>query len=321
VTSNSSRTGAVAPGERTLDPRRRTPLRPVVVWSGIGVLFLGLILWVLGRWILDGGSHRVDPHGEMSTARTAALWAWQTANALAFAVFAWHYIAESRRAGRVSDNAALFFGFFTTFWISPVLNYREQPLVLFNPHTVSVSSWGPYIPGWHGTQPSRQVETLLAAGGIACALTFCWILATWAVVHRLVRDRPSWGIGQVTTATVVIALVVEVILETPFVLVGGYSWTSSSLSLYGGHWYQLPLYAIVLTPVILVAPTVLLLHYATRTHTDVWPLRGSDRPTVRLLAGAGWANLNILIWLILLHLASLILSAPAPADTPVWLRL
>ncbi|GGL91841.1 hypothetical protein GCM10010129_39510 [Streptomyces fumigatiscleroticus] len=77
---------------------------------------------------------------------------------------------------------------------------------------------------------------------------------------------------------------------------GAYVGAPPELSLFGGHWYQIPLTQLILCPVVFVVPTVVLVMRPRMTGQEVAvfagtpPSGGIRHGAVRLLAGIGFAR-------------------------------
>ncbi|MFF0148171.1 uncharacterized protein DUF5135 [Amycolatopsis sulphurea] len=280
-----------------LDTRRRR-LTPVVVWAGIGALFLAAEGWVLVRWVPDGGVHSVPPRDEISPARTVVLWATQIILALVVCASAWYSVRTSRREGRVSVFAALFVGCLSGFWLTPIVNYQDLVEVVSH-HVLHVSTWGPYIPGWHGPEPDQQVESVVAVTGIATCIVIWWIYIALFIIRGIARARPRWGLPTLLAAAVLASLVTELVIEGPWMLAGTYRWgIPASLAIFAGQPHQVPLYTVVPATLFIALPGAVAIYWAERRNTEVHFLRGSNRSLLRLLAGVGFGQLCILFYVI-----------------------
>jgi hypothetical protein len=101
--------------------------------------------------------------------------------------------------GHITFDAALLLGYFLSFWQSPLFNYEKIALVV-TPHSVNVTTWGPYIPGWDSPHPQDQPETLLglSGAGFITLMTWMWIQA-W-LTARITRHFPDWTWNQLLPA-------------------------------------------------------------------------------------------------------------------------
>lgn len=325
-----------SPGEKihtlTDCPTLRSVLRlwrtPVVVWAGLGILSIAVMVWILGRWIIHGGLHSASASGyQISTENKVISWAAQVVIVVVVLTCGWFLFRASRKQGRMTFYSLLFVGYGTTFWMDPIFNWGHLRFTQ-NRYALNVATWGPYIPGWHSDYSGGQVESLITGGGLAYLLGFLWIAVPVAVLDLIGRRFPTWQMGRLNLfqATIIIfvtAALFDLVLETVAVRTGAYSYTGAAgPALFAGHWYQYPLsvlaYAIVLT-----IPAGLLIRYSRRGRQDVWILKGSDRlperacPWMRLLAGIGFANLQILV--VICVCAVTLGWAPLQSDTPSYL--
>jgi Spirocyclase AveC-like len=294
---------------------------PAGIWAGLGVIFLLIEAWVLARWVQDGGLRSLPAHGELSPTRAFVIWAWQVMLVLSVLGSLWFAVWTCRRESRLSAFAVLYIGYLTSFWLGPLFNFRDRAVVVSS-HTLNVGTWGPYIPGWHGPLPDRQTEAILAVGGPAWGLVVWWGFLTFFVLNRIARHRPGWGLPVQLLVTVPIAIVIELALEVPWALTGTFSWSSgTSLALFPGHWYQLPLYEVLLVMAAFCLPTAVMIYRARQRNTDISILRGSNRVSVRLLAGVGYAQLTVLLYMVAVIVSVALSPGPPPPDTPEHLRL
>ncbi|MFF0148166.1 uncharacterized protein DUF5135 [Amycolatopsis sulphurea] len=278
-----------------VDARRRMPA-PVAVWAGIGVMFLAVEVWVLTRWIINGGLHLVPGHGAISPAHKAVLWVWQIFLVVAFCATAWHAARTSRRDGHLSVFAAFFIGYFTSFWLTPIFNYQDQ-VFLPSPHGLNVSSWARYIPGWHGPNLDQQVESVITATGFAVALSLYWVYVALFVLRRFVRSRPRWGVVRTLAATVLAAIITNTILDSHFMLFELDYWPMpTNLALFAGTPNQMPWYETLGPSIFVGLPGAFMIYRAQESNTEVHFLRGSERLSLRLLAGIGFAQLCMFLY-------------------------
>lgn len=300
----------------TLTYTRRTALPPVVVWAGIGILILGVEFWVLARWAVGGGLHLLPAHGKISRSYGAFLVAWQIVVVLLVCVTAWCAIRSSRREGRISVFTALFVGYLTCFWLDPFVNYFDRVVVL-NFHTLSVRTWGPYIPGWRGPNPGGQIETIFASTGFAFGLTVWWSFLALAILQYIARHRPHWGMGRLAVAMLITSTIVELALEIPWALSGTYAWgTGASFAIFAGHSYQIPWYAVTSASLFLAMPGAVMIYWARRNNTEVYILKGSNRTSLRLLAGVAFTQVTVFSYLAFAAVAVVL----SPHSSPVGAR-
>jgi Spirocyclase AveC-like len=320
---NPDQTLAPAP-----DPTRSSLLRsPVVAWAVVGALCLIGQSVVFGRWLLEDHPHAAPHDFTISTIRAVTTWVGQAAMItflVACVIVAWK---QTRRARTVTFDTALIIGFGFAFWIEPTATGRDL-LAVVNRYALNVSTWGPYLPGWHGPYPELQVHTLVAANMFMYPGAVLWMWAQRALLAPILTRLSGWTTLKLLPVFVLTGMVINLVLEAMLIpVLGFYSYSRADwdLSLFGGHWYQLPLTQIVIGTV-LGTPLCIMLHHATTNGRTVHLFRGTERLTpprqivARLLAGIGLANIIILSWELLTILSpGLVGVDPMPADTPSFL--
>lgn len=294
---------------------------PVLFWAGLGVVFLTVEVWVLTRWVVAGGLHSVAARGDLTRAQVVAHWVVQIGVVLGLLVSAWYAVRSSRNQGRVDAFAALFAGGLTAFWLDPLYNFQGHVRSL-STQALNVSTWGPFIPGWHGPFPDRQVETVVMASGLVYGLPILWIMMTLVVIKYTARRRPRWGPVRLAIIGALAGTVLDIVVEMAFLPSGAYSWgISPTAAIFAGHWYQVPVFDNIVWGVVVCMPPAMMCHLAFRKGADVHFLRGSDRVVPRLLAGVGLAQLTLLVNIVAIALIASLVAGPQPSDTPGVLRL
>ncbi|GHG56241.1 spirocyclase AveC family protein [Streptomyces griseocarneus] len=311
-------------------PVWRTPIwrTPVFGCAAAGLLAVLAAVAVMGPWLLDGGWHPVEPRPyRISTGRKVFAWAFQGLVVLALLAVTVKVVRACRRAGELTFDAALFAGWLTGLWQAPLVNYREL-MATQSRYMIHVASWGPYIPGWHGPHPEQQVETLFAASGLSYGMTIFWYWGASPLIGRIVRRRPHWGRTRLVLVTFAVAVAASTAIEAAYLQGGSYSYPHAirSLSLFSGHWYQLPMTGVAIIAACLVTPMVVMKQRALAAGREIWAFRGGEllsgtgRTWARLLAGIGIANVAYLGYMVL-HLPVSYFGGPPPGDLPDYLRL
>ncbi|MFF0416501.1 spirocyclase AveC family protein [Kitasatospora sp. NPDC004745] len=298
-----------------------------MLWAVLGVVALVSLAWVLGRWAAAGNLHvEFDRDAAMTPARKAMTWALQAVLALGAVGVAVIAVRGCRRAGGVTLDTALAAGFALSFWQDQILNYAATT-ARYSHYAVHAPGLGPYLPGWHGPAPDRLIMTVLGSSGLAWFVLMALVWPLASVVTRINRRWPAWGTGRLFAACLISGLAMAFTSEEGMIFVGGlYSWTGAvhSLSIFGGHWYQLPITELVSFSLFLSLPAMML--HRQHVH-DVTPhiFRGLEQSVThranwtRLLAGIGYGNLLALGYLAFNAFIGYI-GDPAPADLPSFLR-
>lgn len=310
------------------EPRRHIRwASPVALWSALGAGVLLFQAVVLGRWIAAGGLHAV-PDGDyrISTGRAVLTWIGQ---GLMFAIIVTCVAVvtyRSRKAREITFDATIVIGFGLSFWLAPLSNARDL-VAIGNRYALNVSTWGPYLPGWHGPAPHLQVETVVAASILMYIPVITWVWAQLWLMTRISRRHPEWGMVRLTPIFLLTGALLDAIFEIVLVAgLGMYNYPSANqqLALFGGHWYQIPL-GHVIAGILLSTPTAMVWHYANRHGGDIPLFRGTTafparaRNWLRVLSGIGFTNLVMFGWMLISMNTTLLGTDPMPADMPGWL--
>ncbi|GAA0424940.1 spirocyclase AveC family protein [Streptomyces luteireticuli] len=238
-----------------------------------------------------------------------------------FGVLIWR---DCRRQGAVTLSAALFVGWLLCFWQDPLLNYRHL-MVITSRHDLNVTSWGPYLPGWHPPHPELASEALVGASMFAYAAMIIWYWVPMWLTKPVLRRRPRWGLLRLLPVVLLAGAVADAVCEGLWLRTGVYMYPTdaASLSLFGGHWYQLYIPQITNIAMFISAPPVLMHLYAQRHATTVHIFRGTEQAGprtagwARLLAGVGFTNFFLLIAAFVgVGIGYLFGTGPIPPDTP-----
>ncbi|MEV4502090.1 spirocyclase AveC family protein [Streptomyces klenkii] len=306
--------------------RLRTALAAGLVLAGALFPVLGAVVMV--RWALADIPHvGYDPDGA-SPARIAVLWGVQAASLLAEICVVIVVIVGCLRQRRLTVLGMLLIAYTSAFWMAPILNYTYWG-VHISRSTLYTTAWGPYVPGWHGGPPERQVEAVFLNSWLGYVAGVLWLLGMIAAVKLLVlRRRPRMRGWRLFLAVTALALPVDVVLEAPVVPSGEYSNVSAipQLTLLSGHSYQMPLYLMFLTGFCWSALPYLLWHQHEKSdrrtgilHT-LAVLPRPWRTPAQTLAVVGYVNLSILAWsAAVAFCATLGASHPLP-ELPAHLR-
>ncbi|MGX1773784.1 spirocyclase AveC family protein [Nocardia brasiliensis] len=280
---------------------------------------------IFGRWIAAGDIHSAQKNYTISTVRTVLLWVDQAGIAIAIMACVIVAVWQSHKIRAVSFDAAVVFGFAFTLWTSP-LNTYHQPLAVSNRAALNISNWAAFIPGWHGAS-GTYVEGIIAGSGLSYLTLMVWTWAQRPVVAALMLRKPDWGPIRLIPAFMLTGMVVDFLIQILAVPIGGgyaYLIANPTLSLFGGHWYQLPFLASVSGALFAVVPNYMLLR-ARQQGTTVYLFRGSEhlpqraQLPLRLLAGVGLCTAILFAYKLGLNLLLPLGAGPIPADTPTWL--
>ncbi|MGW2601540.1 spirocyclase AveC family protein [Streptomyces klenkii] len=312
------------PSTGPIRTRSRQPA-PAIAFAALGTAALLAQAWILTRWAIAGGIRPgARPPGAISPGRTALTRTLQGAVAAAVILTAFLLIRRSRRAGHVAPDTALFAGFILCFWQDPLLNYARIA-VNFNHYDLTVSTWGPFIPGWHGPHPGQQVQSVIN-GDLGYGLVILWVLLMGAITTRVARRRPRWGWNRLLPVSVAAGTVMNFTFQFPWILAGGFGYAAPvrPLTIFADHWYNYPFLNTSAWLLLVITPLVVMRHTAAARGTPPLLFHGIDhlggRPAnlVRLLAGIGLTNILMLTYMTAHNLLTA-LGGPMPPDTPGFL--
>lgn len=294
---SSTLTGSAAPPE----VRAGRPRRPVIVWwATAGAAVVVFQAYLYGRW-LTSGSLQSTPRPPMPAHIATAAMVLQVVGIAALVGFVWFFVVRPwRRNGRLGGDGLLMLAWLTAFWQDLGSNYLHY-WVVYNPAWVNLGSWYEFIPGWRPPLGNTQLEPLLFFLPMYPVIGFGFTLIGCAVL-RWAEAR--WGrLSPLRRFAVAVAVLytLDFVLEVAWLRLGVYSYTGviPELTLFHGHYYQFPIYIVVLWGTPWAAMTCLRYSRDDRGHTMVE--RGADRlqrsprrrTTVRFLALAAACNLAL----------------------------
>ena len=275
--------------------QRRRP--PIVWWAGAGAVVVVFQLYLYGRWLASGPS--ATPRPDMPAHISVAAVVLQVLGLAALAVFLWLFLIRPwRRDRRIGGDGLLLLAYVTCFWQDLGSNYLHY-WVVYNPAWVNLGSWYDFIPGWQAPNGNLQPAPLLFFLPMYPVIGFGFTLIGCAVLRRVEARRGRLSPLQRFGVAVVVLYALDFVLEVAWLRVGVYSYTGviPSLTLFGGHYYQFPIYIVVFWGTPWAALTCL--RYARNDHGETIVERGAHRlnlsprgrSTVRFLALAAFCNL------------------------------
>lgn len=218
--------------------------------------------------------------------------------------------------------------FFAIFW-DPSMNFIQQGCV-YNPYLFNMGFLSADIPGWMSPNARRLPEPLLAWAGGYPGFLIWGCLFGLACMRWTKNAFPEINKVKLAIAGVVGTMIFDTVLEILLIRVTGiYAYPGSirSLSLWGGHWYQFPIYEGILFGGWWGLCTVLL--YFKDDKGLTWVERGVEKldmckrsnfrkGMVRAIAVIGFCQvIEILIYVF--PMAIITANAdPFPDDTPAF---
>ena len=227
-----------------LAPVMRTLTKPIVIWAGLGAAFLSLTVYVFGAWMLSPDFKRIYPSAPLSeTAQSLVLWNQVLFSLVTIFCLAYWVVLPKIRTGRFSFMGLLVLASATTYWADPMSNYYSYGIA-YNAGFWNRGSWANFILGSSYPGMEKFPEAPLWVG-----TTYIWFNvafpALFATIWRQIDRRlPRLGFGFVFLALLALMLLVDIVQEVLYLRMGLYSYLGAShqWSIFGGHYYQFPLF-------------------------------------------------------------------------------
>lgn len=237
---------AVSPTLPAPRPVRKT--QPVVWWAVFGVACLAVAAWAWTSWLTSGGVHGTPTGPEPVPTymkvfvRGSEIFGW-----VAFPVFIYYVAVRPwRREGKITTDGLLCLAFFLATWQDPGLNFIK-PWFLYGQYFIDWGSWLPHIPfGPEGTAHLVQPVTWNFFGYV-----YIWFGVGILGSHLLRKAKARWpdvSNLRLIVFTCVLCFVFDFLLELGWqfsgvdTYPGGHRW----LTIFHGHYYQVPIYEIIM---------------------------------------------------------------------------
>lgn len=300
---------------------------PIVWWSGVGALFMLLAVYVWGSWIL---SPEFKPTPAPANDGGWALWikSFEVFCIVASSsTYLWFVVRPLIRERRLNTTGMV-------IAVSPFL-YLQDPFGLYvtqwwtySSHFTNYGNWISQVPGAITPNAHLVPEPIFAASSMYVWLVGIPFLLIAAGMRKYKARYPQASTAQVFLFGILLGFIYDLVVEGLAVQVGLWSFTGAiwSMSLFGGHWNQFPLYEMVFWGGMAgVAANVL---YWTNDKGQVFVERGVERLRVpplakgvmRYLAFLGIFQTLILVLYTLPIQFFAMNGDPMPADTPAHLR-
>lgn len=293
--------------------RLRSAVMPVRVWAAVGLVALLIQVRLYGQWVITGGWRpRSERTAGISNLTAATVLAAETAIVLLAAYTLWTAGRERQARHRIGYDAVILAGWVFTIWQDPLADRAAS----YNPYALHVAAWQAGLPGFADPHHDSPIVAVLVPGGLGYPAMLGLSIIADELATRLTRRHPHPSPRLRMLVTVVCGLAIMFGAELLLIWTGVYSYSSLSstgqaLSLWGGHWYQLPL------PADLVSGLTMITWFAVMRRTDkdgktphiFRGLQGHPptlrSSTMRILAGIGAVNTAVLIWLTTLRLLAI----------------
>ena len=290
--------------ERPPIPPVTEPIRPVMGWAALGVLFALLALYVQGRWLLGGQAHHVGTgitpvplYAKISVRSNEILFGLGSLVCFYLAV-----LRPKARTGQLSFNGLLWLALFFVWWQDAITNYLA-PGFAWNAQFLNLGGWGANIPGWASPNPGQSTIPLVWDVGFYLFASFVLLVTASALLERARHRWPTIKLPVLLALYYVVLVVADFAMEFLWVVTGAYAYggTIKSWTLFSGHYYQFPIYEALLAAAVFLGWTCLV-HFKNE-QGETFLERGLGRVTlrrgpkqfVRFLALVGGLNVAYLI--------------------------
>jgi hypothetical protein len=221
---------------------RSTP--PAFWFAGFGVLCTVYGLYAVISWLLSPDVVPIDPGPdplpEFSRWLILLLETVGVVGAVAMLIYG---VRSIRRAGKMTFEAALVFGFALCYWQDPMINWY-RPIFFYNSHFLNFGNWSPYLPGWISPGAKGLPEPLLGMG-LAYIYAGVWIAVAIRGAMRMARKRrPQITTLQLIGVAMLTGMLMDLIIEATLVRqeLWAYPGAVGWLTLWAGETYQFPIY-------------------------------------------------------------------------------
>ena len=222
-------------------PRRS---QPVIWWAAVGLGFVVLQIYIYVAWIISGPERTPAGPDPVPGWMNAVGQTWQAVGLVVVLGVVYRLVVRpALKERRLTTDGMLVIGFLSLVWQDPLLNYT-QSVVTYNAMFLNWGSWGHQVPGWLSPTGHQYAVPLLWTGPAYVYATLVGILFCTYVMNRARRRWPTIGTAGLIGVCVTSIVVFDVLMEIGFLRLGIYSYPGAirSLTLFAGHYYQLPVY-------------------------------------------------------------------------------
>jgi Spirocyclase AveC-like len=298
-------------------------LHAIHIWSGMGICFTALIVYVLANWILSGNAHTtstgVTPVPE-TTVWNAIF--WQAFLGLLSAILAYVVLVrEWQREGRLTLNGMLYIASQTMWWQDCAFNYFT-PTFTYNSILINWGSWNASIPGWVSPNAEKMPSPVLMYLGLY-PVFFCG--ATIILVNLMKKAKARWSqlSDFVLVSTMFVTLgAFAVAAEAAWLRTGMYTYTglASAITLWPDEAYKVPVLNIFVLDSIVLTTLACMLYYRDdkgQTFADRGydQLRVSSKVVIALRCFSVIAVANVLMLFYNICMAYLSITGPGWAQS------
>jgi hypothetical protein len=230
---------------------KRSRLVPAAVWATIGGLFLVFEVYLLGAWLLSGPERTPIGPDPLPGWMEIAVRAFEIGGLIAFAaVFYLVIIRPFRRLGRLSADGILALALITLWWQDPLSDYFV-PWFTYNTAFTNWGSWLGHVPGVLLPNAERFADSPVWTLPMYLYLVFGSTILGCAFMRWARRRWPGLSTVGLIGVTALFFFTFDLTLESICMRLGfwAYPGAISWLTMFHGHYYQLPL-----TEVLIITP-------------------------------------------------------------------
>ena len=223
------------------DPATTGPSSAYKVWAAVGAVFLVIQAWTWATYLADGP-------GQITRFRdtSAPSWKWaialQAFQVVSTAIVLTLVVRHARRERAVTLNVLYVAGCLGLVWLDPMLNYFRIGF-FYSSNFLNVESWLGHVPGQIAPYVNLTPQPLLWEVATYTGVFLSFTLLLVRVWQRLARRFPGATTPALFAGTLATAVVLNLVLELPFVRTGLFAYPAAShrFALWGGRTYQFPL--------------------------------------------------------------------------------
>lgn len=237
--------------DATADISGKDPSAVVKTWAVIGCAFLAFMGWVIFNWVTSPyfGPTQLAAGVEVPSYYKMAIRTIEVGLPIAWIVIIWYQIIKPiRQTGQPNTLGLIGIAFFCAIFWDPSMNFIQQGCV-YNPYAFNLGFLSANIPGWMSPNANLLPEPLLAWSGGYPAILVGGCVFGLATMRWFKARFPAINNIKLAVAGIIGTMVYDTIVEILLIQgTGIYAYPGSirSLSLWGGHWYQFPMYEAVL---------------------------------------------------------------------------
>lgn len=242
---------ATSPARAAADISGKDETIVVKTWFVIGCGFLTFMAWVVWQWVTAPGFGPTPlAEGiEVPEYYRIAIRTLEVALPAAWLYLIYTQIIKPVRAtGQPNTLGLVGIGFFFAIFWDPSMNWIQQGCV-YNPFAFNLGFLSNNIPGWMSPRGELLPEPLIAWSGGYPAILIGGCLFGLAVMRGVKAAFPGIQNLLLAIAGVLGVMFYDAVAEILLIrgsAIYAYPGSIRSLSLFGGHWYQFPIYEALL---------------------------------------------------------------------------